>query len=77
MRPEIKAAIDRYSKEHCPTGSFLRSVLENNLMEAFGRADEGNRHDLFAICNYIYNEIPSISHGSPENVKSWLERRKT
>jgi hypothetical protein len=72
MKPEIKESIDRYVAERVPTGGFLKAVLENDLMEAFGRADEDNRLDLFEICSYIYNNIPNICHGSPEKVKEWL-----
>ena len=67
-------SIERYVKEGIPTGDFLRAVLENNLMESFGRADLRNRATLFEICAYIYNEIPASCHGSPEKVKAWLEK---
>jgi len=72
MKHNIKDAIDRYANDKCPTGSFLRYVLENNLMEAIGAADEGNLRDIHEICSYIYNHIPAICHGSPEKVKAWL-----
>jgi len=72
MRPEIKAAIDRYAKERIPTGDFLRAVLENDLFEAIGRADLGNRMDIHEICSYIYNNIPLNSWGSKKIVKEWL-----
>jgi hypothetical protein len=54
-------------------GGFVTAVLENNLMEAFGRADEENRYSLFDICNYVYNEIPAGSHGSPAKVEAWMK----
>jgi hypothetical protein len=72
MRAEIKASLDRYADEGVPTGGFLQAVLSNDLMDAFGRADEGNRADLFEICSYVYNEMPAPCHGSPERVKAWL-----
>jgi len=75
MRIDIKMSIDRYAKEHCPTGNFLRLVLENDLMGAFGRADSDNLRDMFDICNYIYNNIPSTCHGSPAIVKAWLTQK--
>ena len=75
MRQDIKEAIDRYVKDKCPTGGFLRYVLENNLMGAMGKADKDNLRDLHEICGYIYNHIPSTCHGSPEKVKEWLESR--
>ena len=53
-------------------GSFLQAVLENNLMESFRRADIENRHRLFEICSFIYNELPMSCHGSSEKVEKWL-----
>ncbi len=75
MRIDIKDSIDRYAKDHCPTGAFLRLVMENDLMGAFGRADRDNIRDMFEICKYVYNNIPSTCHGSPEIVKAWLASR--
>jgi len=76
MRPEIKKSLDRYAKERVPTGGFLRKVLENDLFGAIGKADTGNRNDLFSICSYIYNELPMSCWGSPKHVKEWLEGDK-
>lgn len=76
MRTDIKMSIDRYAKDHCPTGHFLRLVMENDLMGAFGRADEDNIRDMSEILNYIYNFIPGTCHGSPEIVEAWLAARK-
>ena len=54
-------------------GSFLMAVLENNLMEAFGRADEMNRGSMFEICQFVYNHLPAACHGSPEKVSRWMK----
>ena len=62
---KIKEAIDRYVQERIPPGGFLQSVLGNNLIGAFGGADDENRKALFDIVSYIYNEIPSNCWGSP------------
>jgi hypothetical protein len=70
----IKESLQRYVDKGIPTGSFLQAVLENNLMGAVGKADYINKHLLPEICSYIYNQLPSISHGSPENVQKWIER---
>ena len=69
----IVESLDLYVNNHIPTGDFLRAVLENNLMEAFGRADEYKRECLFNICHYIYNKLPMSCHGSPEKVRAWLK----
>jgi hypothetical protein len=64
--------LKRYVEDRIPPGDFLRAVLEDKLVESFGRADEFNRSAMFDICAYIYNEIPSLCHGSPEKVEKWL-----
>lgn len=71
MKPDIKEALDRYVKTGCPTGDFLRAVLENDFMQAFGRADEDNTRDMKEIAAYVYNEMPSTCHGSPTIVRDW------
>lgn len=80
MKESTKAALDAYANEGVPTGDFLRAVLSDKLMESFGRADAENRRDLFEICDYVYNELPGLCHGSPEKVVAWLrlhaERRE-
>lgn len=60
----IKQSLKLYVKNKIPTGGFLRSVLENDLFGAVGRADLENKKRIPEICQYIYNEIPSICWGS-------------
>lgn len=76
MRQDIKDAIDRYANTGCPLGGFLTAVMENNLMEAFCRADEDNTRDMREIVAYVYNEIPGPCHGSPEIVAEWIEKHR-
>ena len=76
MKQTTKDALDRYVQDHIPTGGFLRAVLANDLMQALGRADCENRRDIYEICSYIYNEIPSSCHGSYEKVDAWLTKEK-
>lgn len=64
----------RYALHGVPTGGFLEAVLSNNLVESFGRADEGNRKALFAIVQAMYNVLPNGCWGSPEKVSTWLSR---
>lgn len=71
--PDICEALDRYAKDRVPVGDFLRSVLENNLMDAIGRADANNLPAIGHITSYIYNRLPSPCHGSPAKYKAWLE----
>lgn len=72
---DVEQSLDRYVENYCPTGGFLRAVLENDLVGAFGKADIQNTNALKAIVTYVYNNIPADSWGSPEKVKKWLSRR--
>jgi hypothetical protein len=60
-----------YIERGVPVGDFLTAVLENNLSEACGRADDDNLENLPAYVAYLYNEAPSPCHGSPEKVRAW------
>jgi hypothetical protein len=72
----LRDSFDRYAQHGIPCGDFLNAVLENNLMESFGRADVQNRFILFDICSYVYNEMPYSCHGSKEKVKAWIESKR-
>lgn len=77
MNPIPQRIIDsltRYADDHIPTGDFLRAVLENNLIEAVGRADDDNKRILPEIVEYCYNEMPSNCWGSKEDVEDWLKK---
>lgn len=71
---DYKEDIDLYVKHGCNPGGFLTAVLENDLKEAFGRADIINRDRLFEIVSYCYNSIPTICWGSKSAVKEWIKR---
>ena len=69
---KTKEAIDRYVNEKILPGGFLQSVLSNNLMGAFGGADDENRKALPEILAYVWNKIPARCCGSPERVRNWV-----
>jgi len=72
--PEVTmGALERYANQRIRTGSFLESVLTNDLFGALGRADESNHKALRLICLYVYNEMPSSCWGSKERVETWLK----
>lgn len=73
MKALTKGGLERFRDHGIPPGDFLQAVLENNLMEAMGRADEQNEADIFEICQYVYNEMPHNCHGSPEIFKIWVD----
>jgi hypothetical protein len=70
----LKESLDRYASERTPTGGFLRTVLENNLFDSVWRADDKSMDNLADIVSYIYHELPSGCHGSPEKVINWLKK---
>jgi hypothetical protein len=73
IRPDIISSLERYVQHRIEPDGFLRACLENNLCEALGRADMENRHNIFEIVQYLYNDIPNTCWGSREKVKAWLE----
>jgi hypothetical protein len=70
----LQGGIWRYVMLGIEPGGFLRAVLENDLLESFGRADEDNRACLFGICSWMYNNAPMECRGSPAKVKAWLDK---
>ena len=72
----IQPALINYIEHKRPTGSFLRAVLENNLREAFAKADGANRRNLFAIVAFLYLYAPGTCWGSPEKVRAWLKNNE-
>ena len=75
LRDEMR----RYIEDRIDPGSFLVAVLENDLVGAFGKADEINQAEMHRIASFLYNELPCRSYGlawgSPQAVEDWLNRR--
>ena len=71
---ELEASIRRYVDQGIPTGGFLQACIENDLMEACGRADEQNIHLLPVIAAYLHNKTPVGCHGEKGDMKRWIER---
>ena len=76
IKPATRRGLDRYARDHCPVGSFLRAILENDLMHAVGRADTDNLAALTEIVQYVHWEMPSNCHGSKAAVVAWLNEGK-
>ena len=67
--------ISRWVKTPWPgLSDFERAVLENNLKEAFARADLESRAALYEIVKWCYWEIPSNCWGSHEKVEAWIAK---
>lgn len=71
LPPATSESLVAYIMTARPTGGFLGAVLENNLREAFCRADEANTEALPRLVAVLYNYAPSACWGSPEKVREW------
>lgn len=67
---------DRYVESGIEPGSFLRAVLENDLMNAVARADMFNVRKLDKICEYMKFYMPYDCWGNKEKVERWLAEKK-
>lgn len=65
-------AIKDYVEKGWEPGGFVRACLENNLMEAVGRADGHNIRALHGVVKMLYNDVPQRIWGSPEAVNAHL-----
>ena len=75
----LHEAIDslrRYVDHGVPVGGFLEAVISNDLFGAMGRADDSSRANLFAICSFVYNDMPGVCWGSPAKVTAWLNAKR-
>lgn len=72
IRDDMMGAIRRYIDHGINPGHFLSAVIDNDLKEAVGRADDENLENLPAFVSYFYNEAPSPCWGSPQNRKEWI-----
>jgi len=72
MPSNMKHAMDRYLREHIPTGDFLKAVICNDLRGACEAADDINITKLHTFIAYLYWEAPSRSWGSKENYEAWI-----
>jgi hypothetical protein len=54
-------------------GQFLTAVIENDLREAIGKADDENIKILGAYIQFFYNHAPTGCWGSKEKVAQWKQ----
>jgi len=71
LTQRLHDAIARWVADGKRPGDFLQAVLENDLKNAVGRADDEHIVNLPAIVAYLYNHLPAICWGSPEEVNAW------
>ena len=68
----MHGGIIRYYEKHIEPGDFLTAVIDNDLKEACGRADDTNRHHLFDYMMWFYNHAPGGTWGRQGATHDWL-----
>jgi hypothetical protein len=71
----VKDSCKRFVEQGIPTGDFMRAVLANDLMGAFGRADIETAKCMAAIVGYVYTNVPMSIIGSYAAVDLWVSRK--
>ena len=70
LRPGLRA----YLTDRIPTGSFLRTVLENDWCGAIRKAaPDITMQQMRALHHVLVGAFPSTAWGSPEKVAAWLK----
>ena len=72
----MRAGAEGYVERGEEPGGFLFAVLCNNLVDAFGKADETNFARLSDWAEWLWNEAPSTCWGSKERVNDWIAIRQ-
>lgn len=53
-------------------GDFLYAVLENDLVEAFRKADHENIEAMRDWATWLYSDIPRLAWGDRARVETWI-----
>jgi hypothetical protein len=69
----MREGLKRYVIDGLIPGDFLTAIIQNNLRNAVGYADDENLPLLPLYVRWFYNRPPSVSHGSPEAFVEWLD----
>ena len=72
--PHLHDGLVEYLVNHRPPGSFLCSVLSNDLLGACKRGDEQSRAHLVDLVLWLYEQAPIPSWGSVARVRTWLQK---
>lgn len=61
----------QWVEEGIMTGEFLTSVMENNLVGAYIRADDDNSAAMVDWADWLYNEAPNGCWGNKPTIREW------
>lgn len=70
----MHGGIIRWYENGIPPGGFLTAVIDNDLREACGRADDTNRHCLFNYMQWFYNHAPAGTWGFEGATDEWCAK---
>lgn len=73
---DLEETLRAYVETGLPTGGFLEAVINNDLKEACGRADERNIWIIPVISAWLYNNSPSLCWGRANSFERWIERKR-
>lgn len=69
----LNEALESYLMYGCEPGSFLTSVLANDLRHALETADYWNKTNIATIVDAVAQCVPVHAWGSYQAVKDWCE----
>jgi hypothetical protein len=67
----MQGAIIRYVEDGIPPGNFLGAVIDNDLKEAFARADDENASLIGNYIKWLYNYAPAKCWGRENSQPTW------
>lgn len=73
LPPQGAWSMAEYLVRGTDPGGFICSVMSNDLVGAFGRADSTNIELLKYYAKAVYNEAPTAATGSYDKVSAWME----
>jgi hypothetical protein len=65
--------MEEYVNDRRKPGHFLCAVIQNDLAQAVGRADEHSIKVLRDIVGWFFNKAPAACWGSKERMDAWLD----
>lgn len=77
IKEDVIESLHRFVFQKINPGSFLQSVLCNDLVEAVGRADRVNLATLKEIVSYCYTRLPANCWKSYERYEAWLKNERS
>ena len=73
IAPNTLRSLNNFIMDGCPHGgSFISSVLENDLKGCVSNGDDSNLEMLTVIVKYLCNRAPMGCWGTKEKVAEWV-----